>query len=57
MKEEKLRQKAKELLNNRMVKASVMAKILDVSLPTIKKIRESDESVSMDSIFKVLNTL
>jgi len=57
MKEAELRKKAKTLLDNRMVKAHVMADILDLSKPTIVKIRKMDETASMDSIIKVINTL
>ena len=57
MKETELRKKAQTLVNNRMVKASVMADLLDMSKPTLKKIRDMDETASMDSIIKVINTL
>ena len=57
MNELKARQKAKELINNKLVDLVKLSKETGKSIPTIRKIRNDDHSVSLDTIVHIINQL
>jgi len=57
MNELKIRQKAKDLINNRLTDLEELSIVVGKSVPTIRKIRNNDTSVSLNTIVDVINTL
>lgn len=57
MNELKVRQKAKELINNKLMDLESLSKEIGKSVPTIRKIRNDDTSVSLNTIVDIINKL